>query len=1197
MSFDGSKQGFVDTKQFRIAILEKADLRLGLVVRAVSEGNGTLVNGESGLLGLLDSTYNSDVPATNYALHLKALAFESARFICTTEQIIEDIIFETTRGEFLSQNISEFLFPRNRFPQTDSTDVKVRNFHLSIIEAYFGGSTKENIEKSLLKFLEGIPVDILESFLLARADPSFDEIVNKFTFDVTVNVSDPRVQDINKLQADIEFLLSIIKPAHTFFSTKLIFSEFFDDFGKGCVPVLDIDGDPAVSPDGFDIKIKQASTAICDVTHYDFHNYFYEDLRKPCGVIFVVPVENELVQKEITDNTEPDFHQAAPRLVKSTTGGQWDNAEPDIFHTRFGPFAKDDGRLADSVTDITVFVNGTPVTVTEIFSLSAAFRLAVIPATTDILTIDYNILKEFVGALITNDFDSVINNFTNSATELNYKTVLVPTNFNPTISVDPLEIEFKYKGFNLFNSSVLNCAQTLNLNEPGLRGKFNDFDIFKSFGHDNDIFNTKLNEGTTLFPVSLDKKDVWRRLPAQQFRMNNDEFLMNTTEDRLFGEIHQDSYFPFYSALELETRDNGGESGVLSTICEDEKQGLRIEISRLIELDFPKLGQDFECSLFTFPSTSGFPATGVNATGFTALNSECVIFGGGAQWEVSDTPTVAWNSFAPEASGYPAEADVDYSFGGDHGQMHMLIHDVHLENIPTLGVKDTSPDVIEDFTDIPYTLGPFTLNNFSLINDQIQFLNDPSKLFNLVFQTNHSILGSTDLGITAGTGSITSVINATKASGAYDLTGMTILGDKVFEIDETILANTAIGFDPGDVIIANYTGIHKMNDGVEVVKPLTSPVEIKFITSLPILELTSVTNITVGPDYDLDNSEIIGDNIINLDKSNIINSTIGFDLLDTVDVEYEAETIITEITPAVEAPGDFLKFQFVTPNEISEVTRITNVTIGRDYDLTDLIILGPDIVLLDENLFHNLLINFDSSDVLEAEYKSITGVSTITETATAVNSPRDFRFINIKPIKELLSLTNITKQEVYDITIPGKLISSSGDSTSENALDSNIFSKWESVGSDDLIPETLTINLKKLIEIDRINLVDHNWKDFNIQYDDEGTLADFSTPILETNFSDINSLFVFDPVFTNKIVITINETQIADEEKFISRMSFILKDIIELDDTLFSNQDIGLDFGDIVYSSSVGYPVDGNIEPHLTTPRVHNRSVLQIYPA
>ena len=86
------------------------------------------------------------------------------------------------------------------------------------------------------------------------------------------------------------------------------------------------------------------------------------------------------------------------------------------------------------------------------------------------------------------------------------------------------------------------------------------------------------------------------------------------------------------------------------------------------------------------------------------------------------------------------------------------------------------------------------------------------------------------------------------------------------------------------------------------------------------------------------------------------------------------------------------------------------------------------------------------------------------------------------------------------------------------------------------------------------------------------------------------------PLGTNKIVITINETQNADEEKFISRMLFILKDIIELDDTLFSNQDIGLDFGDVVYSSSVGFPVDGNIEPNLTTSRVHNRSVLQIYP-
>ncbi len=42
--------------------------------------NGTYVPKDRGMLGLLDSSYKSDVPSTNYAMHLKAIAFEVACF-------------------------------------------------------------------------------------------------------------------------------------------------------------------------------------------------------------------------------------------------------------------------------------------------------------------------------------------------------------------------------------------------------------------------------------------------------------------------------------------------------------------------------------------------------------------------------------------------------------------------------------------------------------------------------------------------------------------------------------------------------------------------------------------------------------------------------------------------------------------------------------------------------------------------------------------------------------------------------------------------------------------------------------------------------------------------------------------------------------------------------------------------------------
>lgn len=604
MSFNGNKTGFFDTKDFRKKLLEKANERLGVIVKPVIEGNGTQVNKNSGLLSLLDSSYKSDTPSTVYAMHLKSIAFESARALAISHSVRDDIYFNTTRGEYFSQNIASFLFPNNRFPTTDKTDTSARNFYLSIIEAYFGGSTKANIERSLLRFLDGITVGISENYLLARGSSTFDPILNKFTFDISIDADDPRISDLEKIQTDIEFLINIIKPAHTSFSTKLIFNEFFDSFKGGCTLLLDDNENPVISHDGFEITIKNNNTSICDSFKVDLHTYFYEDIRKPCETPGVKLVENDFLQWEnvdfeteeklLTSESDPDYqeavtvkiesiHQAAPRIARSIIGGNWNSSDPKEFHAKKGPFGKSTGELADSPNDIIAYVDGVQVDVAEIYPLSAAFVLVDEPPAGSVVTVTYYFITEYIGELLTNDPDSVLNNWTNSATEIDYKSVLPPTNYTPIGIDDEFLIwqeSYRYKGFDLFNSSVLNCATSLNLNEAGLRSKFNDATVFKSFGYDQDIYIESLNEGTTPFPVTLDKKDVWRRLPHQQFRMNNTEFIMNTVEDRMFGETHKQSYHPFYSALEVETTNNGGNKGYLKPVCEDPVEGLNIILSQ-----------------------------------------------------------------------------------------------------------------------------------------------------------------------------------------------------------------------------------------------------------------------------------------------------------------------------------------------------------------------------------------------------------------------------------------------------------------------------------------------------------------------------------------------------------------------------------------------------------------------------------------
>ena len=647
IGFGDPTKGYVDTKQFRLVVLQLAQQRLGVVNNTLSEGGGTRVSKESGLLFFLDSSYKAEVPSTVYALHLKAIAFESSRFLCTTQQVSDDIIFVSCRGEFLSQNIASFLFPEgNRFSQTDSTDEKVRNFYLSIVEAYFGGSTKSNIERSLFSFL-GIPVSVIENFLIARNNFAIDAELKKFTFDVVVQIDDPRIKDVNKLQSDIMFLLNIIKPAHTFYETKFIFSEVTDSFGKGCTLVTDVYGNPIITHDGFETKTKNPGqdTAICDTFHIDTHDYYYEDLRKKSVQKSATYIEGEVVQEE----EKPDNNtQASPRIVESLNGGDWQITPRDTFHTKYGPIGKSNGQIATSPTDIKVFVNNVPVSVLEIYPLSSAFKLAITTIESDVVMVNYYYLREYISALTTNDFDSVINNFGNQATEYSYKTVLFPTNYTTQENIVPLEVKYKYKGFFLFNSSVLNNTFTLSFNELGLRNRLNDYDVFKSFGYDNDIYNTTLNENTTLVPISLDSKEVFNRLRFQEIRLNNSEFIMNNREDRLFGEIHYESYHPFYSGLEVSSIDNGGSKGFIHTIFEDASNPLSINYSRRFDDEFQHLGTDYSCQFYT------------NETFLNETN--CVIFGGNAYWVDAYT----------------------YHLGGNQGIMQIYLSDLTQETIPEI---------------------------------------------------------------------------------------------------------------------------------------------------------------------------------------------------------------------------------------------------------------------------------------------------------------------------------------------------------------------------------------------------------------------------------------------------------------------------------------------------------------------------------
>ena len=125
---------------------------------------------------------------------------------------------------------------------------------------------------------------------------------------------------------------------------------------------------------------------------------------------------------------------------------------------------------------------------------------------------------------------------------------------------------------------------------------------------------------------------------------------------------------------------------------------------------------------------------------------------------------------------------------------------------------------------------------------------------------------------------------------------------------------------------------------------------------------------------------------------------------------------------------------------------------------------------------------------------------------------------------------------------------SSGSGSADFAIDRNQLTHWRSVGSDDSTQETLTLTLPVSTTFDRILLLDHNFKLFDIQYD-SGGFTDFSnvigldTPasspasaISETTFADTSAYYQFDSVTTTSVRIRCTETQVVDAQKFLNQV-------------------------------------------------------------
>lgn len=122
-------------------------------------------------------------------------------------------------------------------------------------------------------------------------------------------------------------------------------------------------------------------------------------------------------------------------------------------------------------------------------------------------------------------------------------------------------------------------------------------------------------------------------------------------------------------------------------------------------------------------------------------------------------------------------------------------------------------------------------------------------------------------------------------------------------------------------------------------------------------------------------------------------------------------------------------------------------------------------------------------------------------------------------------------------------VASSNTDDQNLCLGTNKYFKWQSSGSDDITTETLTITLPVSTSISRIFLVNHNLKNFQIQY---GASLDFANVVGLDSYSDNlidvtgfarnTAYFEFDAVTTDTIIITMDTTQTANAEKYIGQV-------------------------------------------------------------
>lgn len=177
------------------------------------------------LLNLLPSNYASTVQGPTYTTELKAVAVELAKLELALEDVSEDRGFATTRPEFLYSTVGYLLLQNGQLPAVEFDDNQFRQFLVALVRIYFQGSIPNSIEDAVKLFLS-TDVKITENFMLVRKGASGYDVSDQFGFQIDVPQQERGFpENTFAVDSSIRLVLEIIRPAHTLFRIRYIFSD------------------------------------------------------------------------------------------------------------------------------------------------------------------------------------------------------------------------------------------------------------------------------------------------------------------------------------------------------------------------------------------------------------------------------------------------------------------------------------------------------------------------------------------------------------------------------------------------------------------------------------------------------------------------------------------------------------------------------------------------------------------------------------------------------------------------------------------------------------------------------------------------------------------------------------------------------------------------------------------------------------